>query len=66
MNKINVIITLFIVISMAWCFDLIMEHVTKDVTGFAKILSHVGRFSIGYFLFGDVIFKHIYKKLGGK
>lgn len=64
MNKIKFIFTLFIVISMAWCLDLIMIHVTKDVTGFAKTLSYAGRFAIGWFLFGDVIFKHVYKKLG--
>lgn len=63
MQTIKFIVALCIVISMAWCFDLIMNHVTKDITGFGKYLSYIGRFSIGYFFFGDIVLKRIIKKL---
>lgn len=57
------IIALIITLSMAWCFDLIMTHVSGDISGFGKFAQSVGRFAIGWFFFGDIVFPHINKKL---
>lgn len=66
MNKIIFIIAFLVTFCMAYTTDIIFNNLIGKLSMLEEFIVLLAKVNIGYFFFGDIVLKHIYKKLGGE